>query len=154
MVFLISRLDEVRAAKSIFRMCREELAKEGVPMADQVPFGIMIEARGRFDRTSAGSGSGLFLSAQMTWFSTRLLSIVETHTWHRPMPLHPAMLTLISGIADAGQAHGIDVSMCGEMGGDPLCLPVMGLGIQNLSMNATSIPPIKAMIRSLSISGV
>ena len=43
--------------------------------------------------------------------------------------------------------------MCGEMGGDPLCLPVvMGLGIQNLSMNATSIPLIKAMIRSLSIS--
>ena len=37
MVPLISRLDEVRAVKSIFRMCREELAKDGVPMADQCP---------------------------------------------------------------------------------------------------------------------
>ena len=56
-------------------------------------------------------------------------------------------------ITEAARNECIDVSMCGEMAGDPLCLPVvLGLGLRNLSMNSTSIPLVKAMIRSLSIS--
>jgi len=155
MVPLISRLDEVRAIKSIFRMCREQLADEGVAMAEQVPFGVMIEV-------PAAALIADQLAQEVDFFSIGTNDLVQytlavdrgnPHVAPLYAPLHPAMLTLLAGISKAGDRHQIDVSMCGEMGGDPLCLPVvLGLGIKNLSMNATSIPLVKAMVRSLSIA--
>jgi phosphoenolpyruvate-protein phosphotransferase (PTS system enzyme I) len=59
---------------------------------------------------------------------------------------------LIRQITIAGQAGGITVAMCGEMAGDPVNIPILlGLGIDELSMNALAIPRVKKFIRSVSM---
>jgi len=65
-------------------------------------------------------------------------------------PLHPALLRLIKNILDAGKAAGIPVSMCGEMAADPIYAVVLiGLGLEIFSMNPSSIPIIKNIVRSV-----
>src|SRR5690349_5370880 len=65
-------------------------------------------------------------------------------------PLHPAMLRTLSQIADAARTARIPVTVCGEMAGDPEQTPILvGLGFEQLSMNAGSIPQIKRLIREL-----
>jgi phosphotransferase system enzyme I (PtsI) len=154
MVPLISRLDEIRGMKAIFRRCRNELATEGVAMANNVPFGIMIEV-------PSAALTAQHLGREVDFFSIGTNDLVQytlavdrgnPHVARLYAPLHPAMLSLITTVCSAARSTGVDVSMCGEMAGDPLCLPVvLGLGLKNLSMNATSIPLVKAMVRNLSI---
>jgi phosphotransferase system enzyme I (PtsI) len=64
-------------------------------------------------------------------------------------PLHPALLRSIKAVVDAGHQAGIEVSLCGEMASDPFCVPIlMGMQIDNLSINPQSIPGIKRIIRN------
>ena len=66
-------------------------------------------------------------------------------------PLHPAVLRLIRNVVEAAHSNGITVAMCGEMAGDPLYLPILlGLGIDELSMNPLCILKIKKTLRSIS----
>ena len=63
-------------------------------------------------------------------------------------PLHPAVLRMILQVAEAARSAGIPVAVCGEMAGDPLYLPILlGLGVDELSMNHMSIPMVKKVIR-------
>ena len=65
-------------------------------------------------------------------------------------PLHPALLRLIKGVIDAGKRAGIPVSMCGEMAADPIyAVVLLGLGLELFSMNPSSIPVIKNVIRAV-----
>jgi phosphotransferase system enzyme I (PtsI) len=62
---------------------------------------------------------------------------------------------MIWHVVNTAKDAGIGVSLCGEMAGDPLCVPVLlGLGIEELSMNARSIPLVKKIIRSISVEEV
>jgi phosphotransferase system enzyme I (PtsI) len=73
---------------------------------------------------------------------------VNEHVSYLYEPLHPAILRLIRRIVDAGHEAGIPVSMCGEMAGEPLFSYVLlGLGLDELSMNATAIPRVKRILR-------
>lgn len=77
---------------------------------------------------------------------------VNEHVSYLYDTLHPAVLRLIRQIVRVGQATGIEVAMCGEMAGDPLNIPIlMGLGMDELSMNALSIPIVKKFIRLISM---
>jgi phosphotransferase system enzyme I (PtsI) len=68
-------------------------------------------------------------------------------------PLHPALLRLLAEVARAGADHGIPVTLCGEMAGDPQIVPVLiGLGLRELSMSAVSVPEVKATIRGLTVA--
>src|SRR6185369_11698354 len=63
-------------------------------------------------------------------------------------PLHPAVLRSLKQVVDAAHHHGIDVCICGEMAGEPEYLPILlGLGFDELSMNAPSIPRVKKILR-------
>ena len=67
-------------------------------------------------------------------------------------PLHPSILRMIRQAVEEGKKAGIDVALCGEMAGDPLCTCILlGLGIHELSLNAVGIPIIKKIIRTLSL---
>ena len=64
--------------------------------------------------------------------------------------LHPAVLDLIRQVAEAAHAHGKWVGVCGELAGDPLAVPLLvGLGIDEISMNPPAIPRAKQIIRTL-----
>jgi phosphotransferase system enzyme I (PtsI) len=67
-------------------------------------------------------------------------------------PFHPAIIRMLRQAVRAARQAKIKVSLCGEMAGDPLCVFILlGLGIQELSMNAGSIPIVKQLIRSISM---
>jgi phosphotransferase system enzyme I (PtsI) len=67
-------------------------------------------------------------------------------------PFHPAILRMIRQVVKAAKDNELEVSLCGEMAGDPLCAGILlGLGIDELSMNATAIPAVKKIIRTISI---
>ena len=68
-------------------------------------------------------------------------------------PLNPAILRIIKQLVDVGKDTGINIYMCGEMAGDPINIPLLlGMQLDQLSMNPQSIPHIKRVIRSLSVS--
>ena len=67
-------------------------------------------------------------------------------------PLHPAILRMIRQVVDAGHNAGIKVAMCGEMAGDPLCIPILlGLELDGLSMTPLAIPRVKKIIRNSTV---
>ena len=69
------------------------------------------------------------------------------------VPLHPAVMRMVRDVVQVGRKLGIRVAMCGEMAGDPLYIPVLlGLGVNEFSMNPTSIPVVKRVIRMTSLS--
>ena len=68
-------------------------------------------------------------------------------------PFHQAVLRLIGMVAGSGHAHGVPVSICGEMGGDPLAtVLLLGLGVESLSMSPGLIPEVKEVIRSFALA--
>ena len=67
--------------------------------------------------------------------------------------LHPAVLRLISKTIEGAHKHGKWAGICGELGSDPYAVPILiGLGIDELSMNVPSVPLVKAQIRGLKVS--
>jgi phosphotransferase system enzyme I (PtsI) len=65
-------------------------------------------------------------------------------------PLHPAVLRLLRNIINSAHDNGIPVAMCGEMAGEPFYMPILlGLGIDELSMNVMALPRVKSVLRSL-----
>ena len=67
--------------------------------------------------------------------------------------MHPALLRLVKLSVDAAARHGIDLSVCGEMAGDPLAaLALVALGIRSLSMGAHSLPAVRRAIRGASLT--
>jgi phosphoenolpyruvate-protein phosphotransferase (PTS system enzyme I) len=72
---------------------------------------------------------------------------------HMYQPFDPALIRMIETVVEAARKEGISVTLCGEMAGDPLCVPILlGLGLDALSMNARSIPLIKKIVRAMPMS--
>ena len=68
-------------------------------------------------------------------------------------PLHPAVLRLIARTVEAGEASGVEVSVCGEMASQPLmAFVLLGLGVRTLSVAATGIPLVKRLVRGVSVA--
>jgi phosphotransferase system enzyme I (PtsI) len=66
-------------------------------------------------------------------------------------PFHPALLRLIHNVIQAAHAKGKWVGMCGEMAGEPLAIPILlGLGLDEFSMSASSILPARSLLKGLS----
>ncbi len=154
MLPLIAGLEEVRETRALLARCRQELAGRGHPMAESIPFGIMIEL-------PAAVTLADWLAEEVDFFSIGTNDLTQyslaidrgnRHVAHLYNPLHPAMVRIVRHVVAAADAAGIPVSMCGEMAGEPLSLPVLlGLGLRTLSMNQNSVPLIKAMVRDLRV---
>ncbi len=154
MLPMVTSVHEVRSAKKIFEEVKEELAAEGRPFDRSTELGIMIEV-------PAAALSAAPLSRESSFFSIGTNDLSQyTLAADRTNPdllslndaLHPALLSLIKCTVSAGHAAGIPVSVCGEIAGDPTAVPVLlGLGIDALSMNPSSIPGIKSEIRKTAI---
>jgi len=151
---MISSLDEIRDTKKLLNEAADSLKKEGKVYNKNIEFGIMIEVPSAVIMADVMAQETDFFSIGTNDLIQYTLAIDRgnrevAHLYH---PFHPAILRMIKHVTDVGKEKGIKVFMCGEMAGDPFNVPILlGLGIDELSMNPQSIPAVKNMIRSLKV---
>jgi len=151
---MISGLDELRRANAVLAECREELLRSGVPLAEKIDVGAMIEIPSaaicadvlapEVDFFSIGTNDLIQYALAVDRVNEKLAHLYE--------PTHPAVLRLLKMIAEAAHANNIWVGVCGEMAGDVALVPLLlGLGMDELSAGATLVPRIKRAVQSLTI---
>src|SRR5436305_1423425 len=148
---MISGLDELRRARQVLEECRNEVGQDaGVKME----VGVMVEV------PSAAISADL-LAREVDFFSIGTNDLIQyaiavdrvnERIAHLYEPTHPAVVRLLKMIADAAHANKIWVGVCGEMAADVALIPILlGLGIDELSVGATSVPRVKMAVRSLAV---
>ena len=151
---MISCYDEVLHAKRILNQAADSLDKEGVDFDKNMEVGIMIEV------PSAAILADM-MAKEVDFFSIGTNDLIQyslavdrgnPQVAHLYQPLNPAIIRLIKHVADVARDHGLEISMCGEMAGDPVNMTILlGLGMDRFSVNPQSIPIIKSMIRLLNV---
>jgi phosphocarrier protein FPr len=151
---MIGTIDEIRKAKSILAEVKTELAREQVPFNENMDVGIMIEV------PSAVAIADI-LASEVDFFSIGTNDLTQytmaadrgnSQVAGLAQALNPAVLRLIKQTVTAGHAAGIWVGMCGELAGNSKATALLvGLGLDELSMSAPSIPSVKEVIRNITL---
>ena len=149
---MIATLDEFREAKAVFEEEKANLIAEGVEVADNIEVGMMVEIPAAAVNADNFAKEADFFSigtndlVQYSMAADRMSEKVS----YLYQPLNPSLLRLIKMTIDGAHKYGKWVGMCGEMAGDAMAAPVLlGLGLDEFSMSATSILPARKMITSL-----
>jgi phosphotransferase system enzyme I (PtsI) len=151
---MISGLDELRAAVAVLEDCKKELGNSGIPIAQRIEVGAMIEIPSAAICASVLASEVDFFSIGTNDLIQYALAVdrVNEKTAHLYQPTHPAVLRLLKMIADAAHNNEIWVGVCGEMAGDIALTPLLlGLGIDELSTAAILVPRVKRAVQSLDI---
>jgi phosphotransferase system enzyme I (PtsI) len=143
---------EVRQAKELLRQVEAELEAEGAEYTRDYKLGIMIEI-------PSAAVQADHLAQEVDFFSIGTNDLIQytcavdrmnQNVSYLYDPFNPAVLRLIAHVISCGHKYGKFVGMCGEMAGEPLAAPLlMAMGLDEFSMSASSIPKVKAVIRSL-----
>ena len=150
---MISTYEELVASKKMLEQAMEALDKSGIEFSRDISVGVMIEVPSLAIMAD-------IIAPEVDFFSIGTNDLIQysmavdranKDVAHLYNPLHPAILRMLKFVSDAAKNHNIQLFMCGEMAGDPFNLPIlMGLGMDELSMNPQSIPMAKNVIRSFS----
>lgn len=150
---MIAALSEFRKAKGILLEEKEKLIAEGIAVSDSIQVGIMIEIPAaavladQFAKEVDFFSIGTNDLIQYTFAADRMSSGVS----YLYQPFNPSILRLVKHVIDSAHKEGKWAGMCGEMAGEPLAAPLLlGLGLDEFSMSATSILAQRKFIRSLS----
>ena len=151
---MIATVEEVHRAREVVQRVQEQLTKQGVPFNRDTKIGIMVEIPAAALMADA-------LAREVDFFSigtndliqyTLACDRVNEKVAYLYDPLHPAVLRLIRNVIDAAHREGKWVGMCGEMAGDSEAIPLLlGMGLDEFSMNAPAIPAAKTLIGSLAL---
>ncbi len=148
---MVTSILEVRAARRLFRQYMDELTLEGFPPPAHLEVGIMIEVPGAAVMADKLAPEVDFFSIgtnDLTQY-TQAADRNQTALSYISDGLEPAVLRLIAKVAEAANAHGKWAGICGELGGDPMAIPILlGLGLHELSMNPNAIPDAKEIVRN------
>jgi phosphoenolpyruvate-protein phosphotransferase (PTS system enzyme I) len=152
---MIASVQEVRQAKVILQQAKNDLIQTGQVFNDAIEIGIMIEI------PSAAITADL-LAREVDFFSigtndlcqyTLAVDRMNEKISHLYDPFNPGVLRLIDNVISQANKHNIHVGMCGELASDPLAtLLLMGMGLKDFSMSASSIPAIKQIIINNNLS--
>jgi multiphosphoryl transfer protein len=148
---MVSTLTEYREAVAVLVLAREGLEQRG-ESPGEMEVGIMVEV-------PAAALAAEAFAPEVDFFSVGTNDLVQyTMAAERGNDavagladgLHPSVLRLIGAVADAAEAHGKWVGVCGELASDPLAVPILvGLGVSELSVNPPAIPATKEAVRRL-----
>jgi phosphotransferase system enzyme I (PtsI) len=152
---MISGLDELKQANALLEEYKAELRQEKVPFDENLAVGAMIE-------TPSAAMVADSLAKHVKFFSIGTNDLIQyslavdrmnEKIAHLYEPTHPAIARLIKTTVEAAHKHGIRVTVCGEMAGDPVLAPLLlGLGVDELSAAPSLVPPLKFLIRRLKLS--
>ncbi|QYK48656.1 MAG: phosphoenolpyruvate--protein phosphotransferase [Phycisphaeraceae bacterium] len=152
---LITTTNELRHAKLIVHDVMEDLEEEGIPFDRNLKLGMMVEVPAAALMADTFAREVDFFSIGTNDLIQYTLAVDRTNERVAGMynPLNPAVLRLIRDTIRAARRHEIDVSLCGEAGGDPeIALLLIGMGLRTLSVSAPAIAPLKRLIRGVSMT--
>ena len=152
---MISQIEEVRRANALLEECREDLTTRGIPQAQKLEIGTMIEV-------PAAALIADQLAREVDFFSIGTNDLVQyvmaadrgnERIAELYQSTHPSVLRLIRMVAEAAHEQGIWIGMCGEMASDIQLTPLLlGLGLDELSVVTAAVPRVKKAVQSLDLT--
>ena len=154
---MIISVEEIRELKSVLETLKAELRAEGKAFDENIQVGVMVE-------TPSAAVNAKFLAKEVDLFSIGTNDLTQytlavdrgneliSHLYN---PMSPSVLGLIKQVIDASHAEGKWTGMCGELAGDERAtLLLLGMGLDEFSMSAISVPRIKKLIRHVNYQEV
>jgi multiphosphoryl transfer protein len=151
---MIGTLTELRQAKELLAEAQADLEAAGQPFAAEIEVGIMVEVPSAVAIADQLAAEADFFSIGTNDLAQYLMAADRGNAQvnHLADALQPAVLRQIKRVVEAGHTAGIWVGLCGELAGNELATPLLvGLGLDELSMNAPAIPTVKQTIRQLEL---
>jgi len=154
---MISCIDELEQASALIDEAKGTLRRQGAAFDEDVPVGVMIEVPAAALTADVLASRCAFFSIGTNDLTQYTLAVDRGNerVAHLYDPLHPGVLSLIDSTVRAAARANIPVSVCGEMAGDALAVPLLvGLGISELSATPSSLPIVKEIVRALDVGTV
>jgi phosphotransferase system enzyme I (PtsI) len=152
---LVATVEDLQEALGLLRDAEQELRLKGLPFKEDIEVGVMLEVPSaaltldllmpEVDFFSIGTNDLFQYALAIDRTNERLAS--------RYGALDPAILRLVKGVVESARSAGKPLSVCGEMAGEILALPLLvGLGVEELSMSVSALLPAKRLIRQMSVA--
>lgn len=152
---MIISVEEIRELKAVIAELKQELRNEGKAFDENIQIGVMVE-------TPSAAVNAKFLAKEVDFFSIGTNDLTQytlavdrgnemiSHLYN---PMSPSVLSLIKQVIEASHAEGKWTGMCGELAGDERAtLLLLGMGLDEFSMSAISVPRIKKLIRNVNFA--
>lgn len=154
MIPMVSCISEIWETKKYLKMAVQKLKEEGKQFGADIELGIMVEIPSVVMMADAFAQQVDFFSIGTNDLVQYILALDRGNEKVAKLYsyFHPAVIKMIKMTIDAGKRHKIPVSMCGEMAGDPVALPLLlAMGLEDYSASQLMIPEIKRAVRELTL---